>query len=174
MRPFLEPEAVIFGVLFTGPYILLVISSTTNATQPACHHSSFGIREIITSSSQQRDATLDYEKFCRYISGLWIVNEEEQVRDRYKAFMSKAAAEADGSQCCVSLTKLGEDAYEKVFSEHSPCPRSYAKCRPPFKMTASDVFSGTIPAVVRLIWSTSTWRKQWAPSSLVQSRNLPP
>lgn len=108
---------------------MAVISSTTNATQPACHHSSFGVRDIITSSSQQRDAALDYEHFCRYISGLWILDEEEQVQDRYKAFMSKTAAEADGSQCCVSLTKLDEDAYEKGFREHSPCPRSNAKCR---------------------------------------------
>ncbi|KAJ5790105.1 uncharacterized protein N7518_007116 [Penicillium psychrosexuale] len=54
----------------------------------------------------------DYEDFFRYTSGRWLWNEEQQLKDRYKAFnvteLQSLAAKAVQSDSCISITKLAE------------------------------------------------------------------
>ncbi|KAH7370626.1 kinase-like domain-containing protein [Rhexocercosporidium sp. MPI-PUGE-AT-0058] len=60
-----------------------------------------------------------YEHFFQYTSGRWLWDEERQRRERYVAFnvqeLQRIAAESVGAQCCVSITKLAEGGYNKVF-----------------------------------------------------------
>lgn len=60
-----------------------------------------------------------YENFFRYTSGRWLWNEEQQLRDRYRVFnpvaLQSLAAESVGSKRCVSMQKLAEGGYSKVF-----------------------------------------------------------
>jgi hypothetical protein len=57
--------------------------------------------------------------FFRYISGRWLWDEEQQLRDRYKAIdvagLQGLAARAIGLGNCVSMAKLAEGGYNKVF-----------------------------------------------------------
>lgn len=61
----------------------------------------------------------EHEDFFRYTSGRWVWDEEQQLRDRYKAFnireLQNIAAEAVGSRCCVAMTKLTEGEFNEVF-----------------------------------------------------------
>ncbi|KAJ5138425.1 uncharacterized protein N7515_003273 [Penicillium bovifimosum] len=61
----------------------------------------------------------DYEHFFRYTSGRWLWDEEQQLRDRYKAFnvaeLQSLAAKVVRSDSCISITKLAEGGYNKVF-----------------------------------------------------------
>jgi hypothetical protein len=60
-----------------------------------------------------------YEHFFHYTSGRWLWDEESQLRERYLVFnvqeLQRVAAESVGAQCCVSITKLAEGGYNKVF-----------------------------------------------------------
>lgn len=60
-----------------------------------------------------------WENFFRYTSGRWLWDEDKQLRDRYKVFdvheLKQVAARVIGSHTCVSITKLAEGAYNKVF-----------------------------------------------------------
>ncbi|KAJ5709376.1 hypothetical protein N7493_010710, partial [Penicillium malachiteum] len=81
--------------------------------------------------------------------GRWLWDEEQQLRDRYKAFnvsgLQKLAAKAVSSKNCVSISKLAEGAYNKVFrltmtdgkTLLAPIPNPNAG--PPFYTTASEV-----------------------------------
>jgi hypothetical protein len=64
-------------------------------------------------------ASPDFEHFFRYTSGRWLWDEEQQLRDRYRAFnvagLQGLAARAVGSGGCVSMTKLAEGGFNKVF-----------------------------------------------------------
>ena len=89
------------------------------------------------------------DKFFRYTSGRWLWDEEHQLRDRYRAFnvgeLQSSAAKAIGSDDCVSMTKLAEGGYNKVFRllmndnktvlARIPNPNA----GPPFYTTASEV-----------------------------------
>ena len=89
------------------------------------------------------------EDFFRYTSGRWLWDEEHQLRDRYRAFnvgeLQSSAAKAIGSDDCVSMTKLAEGGYNKVFRllmndgktvlARIPNPNA----GPPFYTTASEV-----------------------------------
>ena len=59
------------------------------------------------------------ERLFRYTSGRWLWDEEQQLRDRYKAFnvsqLQTLAAQAIGSEGCDSITKLAEGGFNKVF-----------------------------------------------------------
>lgn len=91
----------------------------------------------------------EYENFFRYTSGRWLWDEQQQFQDRYKAFnvveLQNLAAKAVGSDSCVSMTKLAEGGYNKVFRllmndgktvlARIPNPNA----GPPFYTTASDV-----------------------------------
>lgn len=60
-----------------------------------------------------------YEHFFRYTSGRWLWGEESQLSKRFLAFnvqeLQRIAAESVGAQSCVSITKLAEGGYNKVF-----------------------------------------------------------
>ncbi|KAE8146569.1 kinase-like domain-containing protein [Aspergillus avenaceus] len=90
-----------------------------------------------------------HEGFFRYTSGRWVWDEEQQLRARYTPFnvseLRKIAAKATGSDYCVSMTKLAEGNYNKVFRlvmsdgnvvlARIPNPNA----GPPFYTTASEV-----------------------------------
>ncbi|MCJ1478981.1 Phosphotransferase enzyme [Lambiella insularis] len=64
-------------------------------------------------------STSPYEQFFHYTSGRWLWDEESQRRERFLVFnvqeLQRIAAESVGAQCCVSITKLAEGGYNKVF-----------------------------------------------------------
>ena len=61
----------------------------------------------------------DYESFYRYEGGRWLWAEEERLQERYKRFnvsgLKTIAAEACGARSCLSITKLAEGGFNKVF-----------------------------------------------------------
>ncbi|KAH6690267.1 kinase-like domain-containing protein [Leptodontidium sp. MPI-SDFR-AT-0119] len=65
------------------------------------------------------NSTSPHEHFFHYTSGRWLWDEESQRRERFVAFnvqeLQRIAAESVGAQCCVSITKLAEGGYNKVF-----------------------------------------------------------
>ncbi|KAJ5084172.1 hypothetical protein NUU61_008751 [Penicillium alfredii] len=91
----------------------------------------------------------EFENLFRYTSGRWLWDEEQQLRDRCRAFnlveLQNLAAKAIGSNNCVSITKLAEGGYNKVFRlvlnddkvvlARIPNPNA----GPPFYTTASEV-----------------------------------
>ncbi|KAF2476201.1 kinase-like protein [Lindgomyces ingoldianus] len=64
----------------------------------------------------QQDELHDY---FHYTSGRWLWGEQEQLRERYRAFniaeLQKVAVDIAGSQKCVSMNKIGEGNFNKVF-----------------------------------------------------------
>ena len=61
-----------------------------------------------------------HEDFFRYTSGRWLWDEEQQLCDRYRVFgpvaLQRVAAESIGpNRSCVSMQKLAEGGYNKVF-----------------------------------------------------------
>ncbi|KAJ5965160.1 uncharacterized protein N7479_005036, partial [Penicillium vulpinum] len=61
----------------------------------------------------------EHEHLFRYTSGRWLWDEEQQLRDRYKTFniteLQTLAAKAIGADGCVSMKKLAEGGFNKVF-----------------------------------------------------------
>lgn len=110
---------------------------------------SLAARTTRTFSRKMATFNPDYEHFFRYTSGRWLWDEEQQLRDRYKAFnvaeLQIVAAQAIGSGNCVSMIKLAEGGYNKVFRllmgdgkqvlARIPNPNA----GPPFYTTASEV-----------------------------------
>lgn len=101
-------------------------------------------RRLHTVSKSQQ-----YEHFFRYTSGRWLWDEEKQLHDRYKKFnvdeLQRIAAESIGAKRCVSMTKLAEGGYNKVFRlvmDNGSIAIARIPCRnagPAFKTTASEV-----------------------------------
>jgi hypothetical protein len=60
-----------------------------------------------------------YEHFFRYTSGRWLWDESSRLRERMRIFnvqeLQRIAAESVGAHTCVSITKLTEGGYNKVF-----------------------------------------------------------
>jgi hypothetical protein len=91
----------------------------------------------------------DHEHSFRYTSGRWLWDEEQQLRDRYKAFnvaeLQSLAAKAVRSDSCISITKLAEGGYNKVFrltmndGKRVLAPIPNQNAGPPFYSTASEV-----------------------------------
>ncbi|KAL9097474.1 MAG: hypothetical protein Q9165_000370 [Trypethelium subeluteriae] len=91
----------------------------------------------------------EYEDFYRYTSGRWLWDEHEQLRARYKRFnvpeLKRIAIGSVGAEACVSMSKLAEGGFNKVFRlvmddgsvviARIPNPNA----GPPFKTTASEV-----------------------------------
>ncbi|ETI26769.1 hypothetical protein G647_10214 [Cladophialophora carrionii CBS 160.54] len=89
------------------------------------------------------------EEFFRYSGGRWLWDEEKQLRDRYKRFniseLKNIAAKTVGSHACVSMIKLAEGGFNKVFRlmmddgnvviARIPNPNA----GPSFRTTASEV-----------------------------------
>lgn len=71
--------------------------------------------------STQANSTLlpEHEDFFRYTSGRWLWDEERQLRERYRFFNVKElqtiSAKCVGSDSCVSMVKLAEGGFNKVF-----------------------------------------------------------
>ena len=90
-----------------------------------------------------------YEQFFRYTGGRWLWDEEKELCERYMKFnveeLKRIAAESIGAKSCVSMIKLAEGGYNKVFKlvmdngsvaiARIPCPNA----GPAFKTTASEV-----------------------------------
>ena len=99
-----------FSALVPAP----LLSSPTSVILPFR-----GVRTIISLSEQNTKPNPDHEHFFRYTSGRWLWNEEQQLRDRYKVFnvaeLQSLAVNAVGSDSCISMTKLAEGGYNKVF-----------------------------------------------------------
>lgn len=61
----------------------------------------------------------EHEHLFRYTSGRWLWDEEQHLHGRYKAFnvteLQNLAAKAIGADRCVSITKLAEGGFNKVF-----------------------------------------------------------
>jgi hypothetical protein len=76
-------------------------------------------RRMSTSNQTESTSQPEYETFFRYTSGHWVWDEEQQFQDRYKIFnvpeLQNVAAKAVGSDSCVSMIKLAEGGYNKVF-----------------------------------------------------------
>ncbi|RAH44731.1 uncharacterized protein BO95DRAFT_464731 [Aspergillus brunneoviolaceus CBS 621.78] len=76
-------------------------------------------RTITDLSEPTTTPTPENEHFFRYTSGRWLWDEEQQLRDRYKVFdvaaLQSLAANAVRSDSCLSMTKLAEGGYNKVF-----------------------------------------------------------
>ncbi|CEJ62815.1 hypothetical protein PMG11_11302 [Penicillium brasilianum] len=91
----------------------------------------------------------DIEQLFRYTSGRWLWSEEQQLQDRYKAFnvtqLQILAAQAIGSDGCVSITKLAEGGFNKVFRLQMSDGKSLLaripnpNAGPAFYTTASEV-----------------------------------
>ncbi|KAH3976280.1 hypothetical protein HBH52_118710 [Parastagonospora nodorum] len=91
----------------------------------------------------------EHEDYYRYTSGRWLSDEDSQFRERYKRFnvseLKIIAAKSIGAQTCVSISKLAEGGFNKVFRlvmddgtiviARIPNPNA----GPPFKTTASEV-----------------------------------
>lgn len=77
------------------------------------------IREIVIPGQSQVTSLPEYENLFRYTSGRWLWDEERQLRDRYRVFnvteLQNVAAKSVGSGGCVSMIKLAEGGYNKVF-----------------------------------------------------------
>lgn len=67
-------------------------------------------------ATTHHDESHDY---FHYTSGRWLWGEEEQLRERYRAFnvneLQKVAVGIAGSEKCVSMSKIGEGNFNKVF-----------------------------------------------------------
>jgi len=101
-------------------------------------------RQMCTASIPQQ-----YEHFFQYTSGRWLWDEEKELRERYRKFnvdeLKRIATESVGAKSCVSMIKLNEGGYNKVFKlvmdngcvaiARVPCPNAGPAC----KTTASEV-----------------------------------
>ncbi|KAI9699844.1 MAG: Phosphotransferase enzyme [Bogoriella megaspora] len=113
---------------------------------------------------------VEYEDFYRYTSGRWLWDEDTRLRERYKCFnvpeLKRIAARTVGARSCISMVKLAEGGFNKVFRlamnngsvviARIPNPNA----GPSFKTTASEVatmnFARTIleiPVPKVLSWS---------------------
>lgn len=90
-----------------------------------------------------------HEQFFKNDSGRWLWNEEERLRERYKAFnvpaLNHAAADSLDSRHCISMMKLAEGGCNKVFRlvmDNGTCAIARIpnlNAGPPFYTTASNV-----------------------------------
>lgn len=69
--------------------------------------------------SPQSMAHTDNEDYYRFTSGRWLWAEEARLQERYKKFnvpgLKRLAAEAVGARSCVSIFKLAEGGFNKIF-----------------------------------------------------------
>ncbi|KAJ5226519.1 hypothetical protein N7468_007744 [Penicillium chermesinum] len=120
--------------------------------------------------TDQGRMTLDntsMERFFHYTSGRWLWDEEQQLRDRYKAFdvsqLQTLTAHAVGSGSCESISKLAEGGFNKVFRLKMNDGKSVLaripnlNAGPAFYATASEVATMEFIPVPRIIgWSATS------------------
>jgi hypothetical protein len=74
---------------------------------------------MTTCQSRRTSDDPAVKKLFSYISGRWLWDEEQQLRDRYKAFnvpqLQSLAAQTIGSKSSESITELAEGGFNKVF-----------------------------------------------------------
>lgn len=102
-----------------------------------------------TPNQAKRPPQTEHDNFFGYTSGRWVWDEERQLQDRYKAFdvseLQKVATKAMKSRRCVSIIKLAEGGYNKVFRLHMDDGKTVLaripnpNAGPPFYTTASEV-----------------------------------
>jgi hypothetical protein len=130
----------------------LSLSSSCNALKYSNRNVSLPLssfRPCLRTTSACSAEDRDYEDCFRYTSGRWLWGEEKRFRERYKRFnvyeLEKVAAQSVGAHACVSMSKLAEGGFNKVFRlvmdygtvviARIPNPNA----GPPFKTTASEV-----------------------------------
>ncbi|TVY26231.1 Altered inheritance of mitochondria protein, mitochondrial [Lachnellula hyalina] len=118
------------------------------------------------------NSTSPYEHFFHYTSGRWLWDEESQKRERFRVFnvqeLQRIAAESVGAQSCVSITKLAEGGYNKVFRlvmdngsvaiARIPNPNAGPACRTTASEVATMDFARTvlnIPVPKVFAWSAT-------------------
>lgn len=66
-----------------------------------------------------KQALLDHEDLFRYTSGRWLWNESQHLKARYKKFdvgeLKRVAAASTGAHSCISITKIAEGGFNRVF-----------------------------------------------------------
>lgn len=71
------------------------------------------------TASQQTQGDLEYANFHKYTSGRWLWDEQDRLRERRKYFnvpaLKDTAAKIVGARSCVSMTKLTEGGFNKIF-----------------------------------------------------------
>ncbi|KAG9038901.1 hypothetical protein FRB95_013579 [Tulasnella sp. JGI-2019a] len=76
------------------------------------------LRRRLAPSSMNSETT-DYEDLFRYTSGRWLMNEAEELFQRYPRFSvdelkAAAVAAVPEGQSCLYITKIGEGEYNRV------------------------------------------------------------
>ncbi|CAK3983495.1 phosphotransferase enzyme family [Lecanosticta acicola] len=98
-----------------GPWALC--ASVRSKILPNFPHRMFSLSNYHRSGDNRSDS--DHEYFYCYTSGRWLWAEEARLQGRYKKFsvtgLKRLAAAAIGAQSCVSMTKLAEGGFNKVF-----------------------------------------------------------
>lgn len=73
------------------------------------------LRRLSFAASKENNT----EDFFRYTTGRWLWGEEEQLLERYQKFdileLQATVARTLGSRRCVSMSKIGEGNFNKVF-----------------------------------------------------------
>lgn len=76
-------------------------------------------RLLHSAQRMSSSSDLSCEDFFRYTGGRWLWDEEKQLQQRYKRFsvqeLKTIAAKSAGARNCVSISKLAEGAFNKVF-----------------------------------------------------------
>jgi hypothetical protein len=133
-------------VIRRAQFTRLPFPSLTSVLTVSCHLSVFRFLHILPMSTQ---AGSHPEEIFHYNSGRWLWDEDNQLQERYRQFNVQAlqhvAAQSVGAESCVSITKLAEGGFNKVFRlvtnngsvaiARIPNPNA----GPPFKTTASEV-----------------------------------
>lgn len=101
------------------------------------------------SCTKCTNSSTPYEHFFRYTSGRWLWDEESQQHERFLVFnveeLQRIAAKSVGAEACVSITKLAEGGYNKVFrlvmdnGAVAIARISNPNAGPAYKTTASEV-----------------------------------
>ncbi len=108
-RPLLRP--LITRALPCKDRLPIQILRCFGSSQSSIHHN--------LPQTMSTNSTSPYEHFFHYTSGRWLWDEESQLRERFLVFnvqeLQRIAAESVGAQSCVSITKLAEGGYNKVF-----------------------------------------------------------
>ncbi|KAH0841197.1 hypothetical protein FOPE_06512 [Fonsecaea pedrosoi] len=143
------------------------------ATSPSSPARGIRLSHPLSAPRSYSSCDTDNESFYRYSGGRWLWDEEKQLQTRYKRFnvpeLQRLAAKSVEAQACVSMIKLAEGGFNKVFRlvmdddsvviARIPNPNA----GPSFKTTASEVatmdFARTIlkiPVPKVLAWSGSS------------------
>lgn len=72
-----------------------------------------------TNSSISSGQESNHEDFFRHTTGRWLWDEQVRLQERYKRFnvsaLQKIAASSVGARRCVSMAKLAEGGFNRVF-----------------------------------------------------------